>query len=179
MTKEELDKLYWHLLTEHLISATPVEQVYFARWTSYSDVYLENNILKWMANRSETDVVAALTIYYQMSPDYYAGKALDELSASEIETVDFLEKISKNVEDCFYTESEIAFKGSDFLDYSYDFKSAKRAIPIHMQKERAGAIELPYDLPEGFDDGLPNHVSVKVWSLFNSYKPEEATNSTL
>lgn len=172
MTKEEFDKLYWQILTEHLTSATPVEQVHFARWTNYSDAGSETSILRWMANRPETDVVAALTIYFQMSPDYYAEKAIDKFEDFELEAVVFLEKISKNVKDCFYTESDIAFKGSDFLENGYDFKSAKREIPVHMQNERTGTIELAYDLPEGFDDGLPNQVSEKIWLLLDTYQPE-------
>ena len=169
MTEEEFTKLLWQILTEHLTNATPIEQVHFARWTNYSDI----DILKWMVNRSETDVVAALTIYFQMSPDFYAEKTLDEFDEFEMENVRFLEKIALNVKEGFYKESDISFKGSDFLENGYDFKSAKRQIPKHMQNERKGTIELAYDLPEGFDDGLPDQISEKVWSLLNTYMPEK------
>jgi len=164
MTEDERSNKYWEILTNHLRKATPVEQVHFARWTNYSD----KDILRWIINRPETDVVAAMTIYFQSSPDYYAGISLEDIDSHDIDEIRFLETISDRVKQGFYTDSNISFKGSDFLDNNYDFKNSKREIPHHMQIERIGSIDIPYDLPENFDEGLPNLVSEEVWELFNT-----------
>jgi len=162
MTEEERDAKHWQLLTSFLEKATPVAQVNFARWTNYTD----EDILIWMIERPETDLAAALTIYFNMSPNYYAEKTMQELASYELETYELLEKIAKRVKENFYAPSDVYFLGTDFLDTKYVNQDALRPIAEHMMKAYKGSIIISHDFPEDFDEGLPIALCEEIWKLY-------------
>ena len=171
ITWEQYQEISTKMILDFLKDSDPKDRhrlVLGWNWDSGTDV------LKWIANDSDTDKATALAIYWTACPranskPFENREEVLERASYSINEYDLIEAIEQLYLSGFYKNQRLAFdptndKGTNWTTEYLD-KPVKREIPSTMFGKLTGEdISSGYD--EGWEEGIPPH----IWEKMREYE---------
>lgn len=170
--EDEFDALETDLIIDYLKKNSPKERQLLAIDWNFDN---SKEVIKWIAEQSDTDKGTALFLYWYMNPQFFkkykSREECEEDGSWVLEDFDIVETLEKNYISGFYKNQKYAFSPkSDVYNSGYDWTKEvdeaemKRKIPEAMYIPLEGEVlESP-----GWEEGIPNDIMPIMDKLYEA-----------
>lgn len=170
--ENERDEQEYRLIVDYLKNATPAQQFCYVQRSNYDS---NRHVLRFLADRPETDCAVILAIYWNIGSDYltqFADESDFQDNDYQRENWRFSRLIEARYLNGFYPNATLYFNPYETdgaYPGEYDGITRKYITPPKMLQTVQGTeyVDIDGDDFADYDEGLPSELVEKVWALYD------------